>query len=298
MSWNEDRLHRWLAGKPRPSILRGSPGHDAAVTAAPRGREVLCCDQTIEGVHFDPAAPPRAVGRKAANRALSDLAATAARPRTLLLALRAPLRKREEWLKAAIEGVREAGAAVGAELVGGDLAGAPGPAALSVTATGVLEGRQRPPGRDRARPGQVLVLTGKVGGSGLGRHLRFTPRIAEGRRLFAAGATAMMDVSDGLAWDLWRLARAAGVSIELRRVPLHRDAHRAAKRSGRDPLDHALHDGEDHELVATLPRRALVPGCVRIGSVRRGEGLFLAPELVGDEGFWWNPRMGGWVHGG
>ena len=304
--WSEDSLHRWLRRRPAPSRLRGSRGHDAAVLPPAKERDVQCADQCIEGVHFAPDARARDVGRKAAGRALSDLAATAARPRTLLLCLAAPAARPESWMRSVIAGVEAAAREVGAELVGGDLAQTPGPATLSVFAQGTLPGSRKPPGRDRARPGQALVLTGAVGGSGLGRHLRPRPRIGEGRALFAAGATAMMDVSDGLAWDLYRLARASGVRLVLERVPIHRDARRAARASGRSSLGHALHDGEDHELVATLPLRSVPKGLHVIGRVRAGKGLELGPELVrvldGDQSLSpdprpWRPEEGGWKHG-
>jgi len=307
VSWSEDRLHRWLARAQRPASLAGSRGHDAAVLRSLEGRLVTCVDQTLEGVHFDRATAPARAGRKAAARALSDLAACAARPRALLLGLCAPPERDEAWLRAAIGGVRALGAEHGAELVGGDLCCAPGPVSLSVSALGELPGRRRPPGRDRARPGQVVVVTGALGGSGLGRHLSIVPRLREGRRLFELGASALMDVSDGLAWDLFRLARASGVCIELERVPLHRDAYRAARADGRAPEWHALHDGEDHELIATLSaaalRRALaaaageLSGLEPIGRVRAGCGLRLPQQLRGARGRRWSPGEGGWRHG-
>src|SRR5689334_5395783 len=126
MGWNEDSLHRWLA--------RTSPPHDAAVLPRLRGRPVVCCDACIEGVHFERGTPARAAGGKAARRALSDLAATGARPRALLLSLSAPRETSETRLRGAIEGVRAAARRFGAELVGGDLACQRGPLHLSVSA--------------------------------------------------------------------------------------------------------------------------------------------------------------------
>src|SRR5690242_6684864 len=171
MSWSEDDLHRWLARAPRPRGIFGSTGHDAAVLRDLGGRAVVCTDQCVEGVHFESRTPPRAVGHKACARALSDLAATAARPRAVLLAIDAPPRTAEAWLQHAIEGVRETARAFGADLVGGDLCASTGPLRLSVTAIGAFSGRRAPPGRDRARVGQRVLLTGPVGGSILGRHL-------------------------------------------------------------------------------------------------------------------------------
>jgi len=304
MSWSEDRLHRWLARRPAPAGLAGDTGHDAAVLVSAPGRDVICVDQVIEGVHVEPGELPRRVGAKAACRALSDLAATAAEPRALLLALRAPLDSDEACLRSLLTAVDTAGKKHGAPLVGGDLACAPGPLSLAVTALGSIAAGGRPLSRARARAGQVVVLTGPVGGSALGRHLRIRPRLQEGRWLAECGATAMMDVSDGLAWDLFRLARRAGVRIDLEQVPVHRDARRAARDSGRDPVDHALHDGEDHELLATLPRRALkrvlneapdhCPGLVVVGRVTAGRGL----RVPADGGLrTWRPGTGGWRHG-
>lgn len=306
--WSEDRLHRWIQAELRPRRLAGSAGHDAAVLRAFRGKPVACTDQTVEGVHYDVAARPADVGHKAAARALSDLAATAARARALLLCFRAPAERDERWLRAVIRAVAASARDYGAELVGGDLCAAEGPAAIAVTALGELSSHARPPGRDRARAGQRLVVTGPVGGSALGRHLRIRPRLAEGTWLHRLGATAMMDVSDGLALDLWRLARASNVRIVLEAAPVHRDAQRLARNTGRSPLWHALHDGEDHELVATLSTTALAralqeapancPTFRPIGRVLRGSGLWLSAGLTQAEAREWTPNEGGWLHGG
>jgi thiamine-monophosphate kinase len=303
VSWSEDAVHRWLSALGRPRTLSGSRGHDAAVLTRIRNRPVVCVDQTIEGVHFESDAAPAGIGRKAAARALSDLAATAARPIAILVALSAPRDRGEAWIRSVLSGARAAARACGADLVGGDLACVRGPACLSVTAVGETTGLGRAPGRDRARPGQALVLTGPVGGSRLGRHLRIRPRLRAGQQLHGLGATAMMDVSDGLAWDLHRLARASGIRIDLDldRVPIHRDARAAARGDRRDALDHALHDGEDHELVATIPERRValarsrIRGLVRIGRVSRGSGVWL--HGPGKDARRWKPSAGGWKHG-
>jgi thiamine-monophosphate kinase len=256
-------------------------------------------DQVIEGVHVRVDARPGAVGRKAADRALSDLAACGARPRALLAAVRAPRDRSEAWLRALLAAIDARGQGFGAALRGGDLAQGRGPASVSVTAVGILERGLRAPRRDRVRPGQVLLLTGPVGGSALGRHLKIEPRLAQGRWLLRQGAAAMIDVSDGLARDLQRLARAGGVRVELDEVPVHRDARRAARLDGRSARWHALHDGEDHELIVALPPGAAgrvlaaasrhAPGLVRIGRVVSGRGVCL-------QGVEWDGR-GGWLHG-
>ena len=204
-----------------------------------------------------------------------------------------------------IEGVDEKAREHGAELVGGDLTETRGPLALAVTALGSFSGLGRPPGRDRARPGELVLLSGPVGGSRLGRHLEPRPRFEAAEFLSLHGARALMDVSDGLALDLARLAEAAGVRIDLEHVPIHRDARRAARASGRDPRAHALGDGEDYELLATLAPRAWrgarapaarsFPDLTVIGRVRAGKGLWLAP-VEGQALRPWDGH-GGWIHG-
>jgi thiamine-monophosphate kinase len=310
VSWSEDRIHRWLARTPRPRALFGSVGHDAAVVRALRGRPVVCVDQTVEGVHFESRAKPIAVGRKAAARAISDLAATAAKPVGVWLALSASPAHSEAWMRAVISGVRAMARELGADLLGGDLSCARGPARISVTALGEFESKSRPPGRNRARRGDIVVVTGALGGSSLGRHLRVVPRVAEGGWLFEHGARAMMDVSDGLAWDLYRLARASDVAVELmvECIPTHADAARLARHSGKTRLWHALHDGEDHEIVATLPWSALAtlavektrrcPGLAVIGRVRAigATGLYLCDGAGRTRR--WRTSEGGFRHGG
>jgi len=210
-----------------------------------------------------------------------------------------------------IEGVHAKALEHGAELVGGDLTTTRGPLALTVTALGRYLGKGTPPGRDRARPGDWILVSGALGGSGLGRHLDPIPRIEVGRFLHAHGARALMDVSDGLALDLSRLAEASGVRIDLERVPVHPDALRAARRSGRTARTHALHDGEDHELLASLSpvrwaaasaqARRRFPALQVIGRVREGRGLWLAAdgssERLGEPELRPWDGKGGWIHG-
>lgn len=306
MTWDELSLHRWLERALGAEALAAGLGNDAATLARSLRRPVACVDQLVQGVHYAPGTPLERAGRKACARALSDLAASAAMPRVVLAALRAPKTARERDLRALLRGVDRCAREHGASLVGGDIACARGPLSLAVTALGELAA-PRAVSRAGARSGDVLVATGPFGGSRLGRHLRIEPRLAAGAWLARRGARALMDVSDGLGIDLARLARASGVRIELERVPLHRDALRAARRDGRSALAHALDDGEDHELVAALPRSALArvqreaprvcPGFAVLGSVRAGSGLWVPHEDREGVRRLWDARRG-WVHGG
>lgn len=309
MSWNEESLHRWLQRTLKPAGLAAGFGNDAAVLGAALERPVVCVDQTVEGVHFEPGTSAAAVGRKACGRALSDLAATGATPRVVLVAMTLGRDVEERWVRGVLSSIARA-AGPHAELVGGDLSSTrKHGATLSVTAVGEQRYPGAPVARNRARAGHVVLLTGPVGGSPLGRHLRVVPRVDQGVRLASLGARAMMDTSDGLALDLERLARASDVRVDLERVPVHRDARRLARESGRSALHHALTDGEDYELIATLPRhvwgrlraknRGALAGVLEIGRVRTGRGLYV-PRTENDASLVrWSPaRGGGWVHGG
>jgi thiamine-monophosphate kinase len=303
VSWNEDSIHRWL-GRALPSVR----GNDAAVLASALRAPVVCVDQTVEGVHYERGTAAAKVGRKACARALSDLAASGATPRAVVVAMTLGRDVEERWIRGVLTAIART-AAPHAQLVGGDLSATRKlGATLAVTALGEKRYAGPPVARDRARAGHVLVLTGPVGGSPLGRHLRPEPRVAQGLQLASLGARAMMDTSDGLALDLARLARASKVRIDLERVPIHRDARRLARRTGRSALRHALTDGEDYELLATLPRgvwgrlrgknRGVLQGVVEVGRVRAGSGLWVPrSEARGPLVRWSGARGGGWVHG-
>ena len=302
--WTEDSVHRWLAEAPAPGALAGGAMHDAAVLHRLAGAPVLCTDQCVAGVHAAEDVDARRFGAKAVLRTASDLAAAAARPVAFTLALRAPREEPEDRIRGVIEGARAAARDLDAWLVAGDLASGPGPMGASVTALGSYGGEGPPPSRHRATAGQIVLVSGPLGGSlRSGRHLRIRPRIDAGVAAARAGAAALMDVSDGLAWDLFRLARTAGVAIELdlEAVPVHTDAVADAEADpARSALERALHDGEDHELIATIDPDALrargpLEGWTAVGRVTPGEGLRLR-DAAGERTDW-SPGAGGWRHG-
>ena len=294
--WSEAELHQWLRAELSVDGAGRKAGtHDAAVLAREQGASVLCCDRTEEGVHFESGADPIAIGWKAAARTLSDLAATAATPRALLLSLAAPESRSLVWMQAVIRGVMNAAASQGAFLAGGDLTMTIGPVSLVVSAFGSFapaDESSPPPGRDRAKPGQKLFVTGLIGGSLLGRHLKIEPRVVEGLELHKAGATAMMDISDGLAIDASRMAIASNVILEIASLPIHRDAYKRAEETGQSPVHHALFDGEDHELLATMdsaahdrlgPVLAMPIGQVLAATPTRPAGVYIPSAWLGDD---------------
>ncbi len=231
-------------------------GDDCAVVR-PRGDAiVLKTDPVVVGVHCAPGTPARLIARKAVHRNFSDLAAIGAAPdwvlATVLLPKGYPKRARRELFV----GLRAAATAAGAVVVGGHTGGTPGPLTLSITVIGHLVGR--PLLRSAARAGDAIHVTGALGGSGRGKHLRFRPRLAEGAWLARQRQTgAVIDVSDGLLIDLATvLARSGGLGAELfaDSLPIARAATGLAA---------ALTEGEDYELLFTW----------RPGPAPRGKGI-------------------------
>ncbi|MBK9383932.1 MAG: tRNA (adenosine(37)-N6)-threonylcarbamoyltransferase complex ATPase subunit type 1 TsaE [Planctomycetes bacterium] len=241
-SWSEARLLDWIGRDPR----RRS---DAALLELEGGRWALCVDQVAEGVHFSAEVDPALAGKKLAARNLSDLAASGAEPRYGLLAISADGRS-EHWMREFIAGVERELERFGAALIGGDLSRIERGFLASLSVGGIVRGEGLQ--RDAARVGETLYVTGALGGSILGRHLGFDARVEVGRALAErCGVRAAMDLSDGLALDLARFARASGVGAQLdaARIPIHPDAEALALRDGRSALEHALEDGEDYELL-------------------------------------------------
>lgn len=258
----------------RADVLVGA-GDDCAVVAWTAAEDlVLKSDPVREGHHFLPGTDPRRVGRKALGRILSDFAAMGAEPRWALVDLVAPAETPAAAADALYEGLGSLARANGVAVVGGDTSRGDA-LELHVFCAGAVP-RGSAMLRSLARPGDSLWVTGSLGRSfESGRHLDFEPRLREGAWLRARGARACIDVSDGLASELWHLARESGVRIALDpgAVPLSETCGAMP-----DPLAHALGDGEDFELLFTVPpgdagfeaafRRAF-PGtrCTRVGAV-------------------------------
>ncbi len=280
------RLERFF----RPSRSKGirvGIGDDAAVVDNPHANSVFCCDPVIEGVHFERGTDLRLVGRKSVNRNLSDLAAMGAAPDWLLVSLLLPEGMQKQDTDRLLQGIRAAARAGGAEVIGGDIANTPGPLTVTVTAIGhpgpnVLR-------RSAARAGDAIHLTGPVGGSDDGHHLRFRPALAEGAWLARQrGVGGCIDVSDGVLLDLATLLDASSRGKRQLGAELDLTSIRLRPSVGRRPTDmeavrKALGQGEDHVLLFTVrPGQPLAGGgplrkAARqpVGRVVKGPGLFL-----------------------
>jgi thiamine-monophosphate kinase len=248
-----ERLRQSASAHPRVTL---GIGDDAAVVRFLAPAEALVTvDLLMEGVDFtlDSAAPER-VGRKALAVSLSDIAAMAGRPLACFVAVALPRRGGFELGVALEAGLSKLALEFDVALAGGDTNTWDGPLVASVTVLGETTGRGAVR-RSGARPGDWVMATGAFGGSLLGKHLDFTPRVREALALHAAVTlTSMIDASDGLAADLGHLLdeSGAGAEIDEAAIPIAAAAHAAAARDNRPPLAHALSDGEDFELIFTV----------------------------------------------
>jgi thiamine-monophosphate kinase len=252
---------RWLRFQQEPSALVLIPaGDDMAVMNWPAGDLLLVgVDQVLDGVHFDSAVhTPRQIGAKVMNRNLSDCAAMACLPAAAVVSAALPRGRSLDYAKELYLGMKSAADAFGCKIVGGDTGSWPGKLALSVTIMGRSAG-VTPITRSGASANQRIFVTGPLGGSIRGRHMTFSPRVREARELAATGAiSAMIDLSDGLSRDVEHLCRESGVGAILieQEIPVHEDAIEM-RRDGHSPIEHALHDGEDYELLYTT--REVIP---------------------------------------
>ena len=242
-----DRLQRALRRRGR-GVVAGIGDDCAAVTGPGRELLLLKTDCVVEGRHFTPRDPAVAVGWKAACRAVSDIAACGGRPAHALATCVVRPAQTKRWLDGVYRGLAKAGREFGFDVVGGELSRTDGPAVISVAMTGTVARRDFVR-RSGGRPGDVLFVTGVLGGSfSSGWHLRFRPRLEEARWLVTTfRVRAMMDLSDGLASDLPRLTRAGGTGFVVDPAVLPR-------RRGATVMQ-ALGDGEDFELLFTVAPR-------------------------------------------
>jgi thiamine-monophosphate kinase len=290
---------------PPGSRVRLGSGDDAAVTV-PGGATATSVDAIVEGVHFRrDVATLAQIGHKALASALSDLAAMGAETGEAYVVLGAPADLDEDGCLELIDGMLALASATGTTIAGGDLTASP-VLSLAVTVVGHRSSPEEMVPRGGARPGEALVLTGELGGAAAGllllerprlqaavhpdvaarlraRQLCPRPRLEAGRALEGAGASAMIDLSDGLAADAGHVAAlsGAGLRIEAATLPLAEGLTELAAAAGRDPLELAVAGGEDYELLA-----AIAPGAVeRAAEAVEGDiGLTKIGEVVDAEG--------------
>lgn len=287
MELSEDALIAAIArlfSAEEPGVVLGM-GDDAAVVEHGGGQQILTTDLLIEGVHFERGSiSARDLGAKSITVNVSDVAAMGGSPRYALASIALPLDVDAAWVMELYGGMRDACAEYALALVGGDTNRAEA-VVVSVAVVGEVAAGHAVR-RSGALPGDLIVVTGSLGAAAggfalsraepstaaavlsepWGRELaaafsRPVARVGEGQTLAQAGATAMMDLSDGLAIDLSRLCRASGVGarIELARVPVATALREAAPSLEVDALELALSGGEDYELLATIDATHVEP---------------------------------------
>jgi thiamine-monophosphate kinase len=280
------------------------PGDDAAVLRIRQGHVVVSTDLLVEGRHFRREwASATDIGHRAAAANLSDINAMGGTAHSLTIGLAAPRDLPAQWALEFAQGFAAECDLVGASVVGGDLTSAD---QLVVAVTVLGSCSQSPVLRSGADPGDVLALCGRQGWAAgglavLGRGFR-SPRVLveayrrpeppydAGRLAAEAGASAMIDVSDGLLAEARHLAEESGVSIDVRRdaFEVAEPLQAVASATGADPLDFVLGGGDDHALLATFPSRDVPEGWTVIGSVSEGSGVTV------DGGDYDGPT--GWTH--
>ncbi len=272
-------IRRWLGDVSPPAPL--GIGDDCAVLPPSKRQQAVTVDPVIYGRHFDDSISPTAVGAKLLKRNLSDLAAMGARPRFAVVALTLDPSTRTAWLEKFYRGLAACARQYRLAIVGGDVAQADGVLAASLTLIGEASGR-RMLTRAGARIGDWIYVTGPLGGSLLGKHFRFSPRLSEGAWLAnRPEISAMMDMSDGLAKDLHELTPAGGEpALAEAHIPISAAALRMARQSGRSALAHALTDGEDYELLFTVRARTDRTALERAWRRRFGEPLHVLGRFV------------------
>ena len=229
-------------------------GDDTAMIRGDAAGMLVTVDMLLEDVHFDlSTCSAMDVGRKAMNVNLSDIAAMAGRPTAAVVAVAMPDGRSEDLGDRLFHGLQQAADEYGVAMIGGDTNRSPGGLVVSVTLLGQPTGAG-PVLRSGAKPGDALCVTGWLGYSLEGHHLYFDPRVAEAQRLHAEyGLHAMIDLSDGIGSDLFHLTGESGFGavLEADRIPI-RTSVRSDRDDKRTPLEHALDDGEDFELLFTL----------------------------------------------
>ena len=248
----EDRLLRQLLRLvPMPTDQPLGPGDDCAALRAPGKNQLLLLktDCIAEGVHFLRSQDPARVAWKALCRPLSDIAAMGGTPGEALITFFSPPDVGADYWKKFYRGLGRAARKFGVTIAGGEMSRQEHGIAVSVALTGLIDEKNLIR-RSGGKPGDAIFVTGVLGGTLASHHLDFIPRLAEGRWLAEnIRPSAMMDLSDGLGSDLPRLAQASGCGFEV-------DFEKIPKRRGAS-LSNALSDGEDYELLFTIPPRKI-----------------------------------------
>jgi thiamine-monophosphate kinase len=278
------------AHPPSGRIVIGIGDDCAALDVSGDDLCLITTDMLLDGTHFVLGdATPEEIGWKSIACSLSDIAAMGCRPTAAVVSVGFPADIEDSFVDGFHAGITDICSRYSVDLVGGDITSGKGRLSVSVTMLGADDGLT-PVARSGAEPDDAILVTGSLGGSVRGKHLRFHPRVNEGLYLNrTVDLHAMIDVSDGLGADLSHILEESGCGAIIRAaaVPVSGDARILAETSGRTPLEHALSDGEDYELLFTLPakqaedlaqKQPLAVPVVRIGTITAKKGLLMEDD--------------------
>ncbi len=233
-----------------PEVLVGIGDDCAVIEKTENEHTLLKTDTVVENVHFTPGEDPERVGWKAAARVVSDFATMGGKPEALMVTIILPPDTEQDWIQKVYNGLKTVARKFGCSIVGGETSSSPlgSPKIISISGTGTVDSHNLTL-RSGGKPTDLIYVTGTLGGSIRGKHLDFTPRVKEGLWLARhIKPTAMMDLSDGIAKDLPRLCKSSRCGFEIfkSRIPANKNC----------TADQALRDGEDYELLFTIPEES------------------------------------------
>ncbi len=291
---SERVFHDWLSkrlARCNDTVITGA-GHDDCGHVNVSNMQALAfsTDTIVEGTHFDAEADPLHIGYKAVAAALSDLAASGCRPLWGLVALNMRRGLGDRWAMRLMEGIVSCAQKYSLSIIGGDTTSAYGPTSVNITVGGSPYGKAAIL-RSGVELGDLLIVTGELGGSILGRHMHPVPRFEEIERLVKlVTVKSCMDITDGLTMDLARMLAVSnlGAILEESEIPIAEAAFELSRNSSKSPMEHALSDGEDFELLFSVsekswerlkvewPKTGIKTSLSCIGRVESNQGLRVA----------------------
>lgn len=279
---------QWIRKRQRiqKRVILGIGDDCAAIDVSSDKMCLITADMLVDGTHFDlKRCRVRDAGRKAIACSISDMAAMGIQPTVAVISICFPVNTNEKFAKELYKGIWSIADKYNISIVGGDIISGKGPLCINVTMMG-QNNNLKPVRRSGARAGDVILVTGTLGGSILGKHLFFEPRLRESLYLNKYfNIHAMIDISDGLAVDLNHILEESHVGAILyeKHIPISDAAVKLSAETGHKPLYHALSDGEDYELLLTTSKTQAKKilaseGCTNsgincIGEIIKGKGI-------------------------
>ncbi|MCF6150285.1 MAG: thiamine-monophosphate kinase [Candidatus Kuenenia sp.] len=280
---------QWIRNRQKKSknVICGIGDDCAVINTSKDNLCLITTDMLVDGTHFNLKKHDAAdVGRKAIACSISDIASMGCKPSVAVISVCFPQGTKNNFAKRLYAGIWEIADKYAIDIVGGDIISGKGPFCINVTMLGKNEGL-RPIYRSGAKAGDKILVTGKLGGSLLDKHMFFEPRLNEGLKLNKNFTVhAMIDISDGLTADLNHILEESGVGAILfeDKIPVSDDALKMSKKTGNTALHHAFSDGEDYELLAVLPK--LQAKKVQTSGLFQRGTISCIGEIIEDHGIW------------